>query len=94
MSDYDPARRIRLDDDVSVTDWSELRSIAREHMAIGHGDRARWDHDADRIRRALALQTYANRTFEVSCYGREDADQIRRRLNSGELLRVVFRRLW
>lgn len=95
--DYDPARDLRLPDELpgtftaAVDDLARLRDIAREHMPIEQGDARRWQHDADRIRRALSLPTYAEHTLEMSCFNREDAEQIKRRLTQDERLRVVFR---
>lgn len=95
--EYDPARHLRLPVHLpgtfsaAVEDLSKLRDIAREHLPIEHGDARRWEHDADRIRRALALPTYAGHTLEMSCFNREDAHQIARRLTQDERLRVVFR---
>lgn len=75
----DTARRIAYPGrPVSVTDWADLRSSARGQ------------HDADRVRRALALATYAEHKLEMSCFNREDAEQIERRLTKEERLRVVF----
>lgn len=91
MSEYDAARHIHYPGPpVSVTDWANARTIAREHMPIEHGDAARWEHDADRIRRALALPTYRDYKIEMSCFNREDALQIGRRLTSAERLRVLL----
>lgn len=91
MSEYDAARRIHYPGSpVSVTDWAEARSIAREHLPIEHGDARRWEHDADRIRRALALPTYRDHRIEMSCFNRDDARQIERRLQPAERLRVLF----
>jgi hypothetical protein len=93
-SEYDPARRITwtaASEEVSVNDWADARTIAREHLPIEHGDARRWEHDAERIRRALALPTYAEHTLEMSCFNHEDAAQIKRRLTPDERVRVVFR---
>jgi hypothetical protein len=88
---YDPACRIPfLAEGVSVGDWMKLRDIAREHLPPEHGDARRWEHDADRIRRAMALPTYASHTLEMSCFSREDAAAIERRLTPDERRRVVF----
>lgn len=90
---YDPARRISfLSDSVKMADWLEARSIARERTPVERGDGARWQHDAERIRRALALPSYRNHTIEMSCFNDEDERGIRARLTQDEQLRVRFTR--
>lgn len=90
--EYDFARRISYPGEpVTVTDWGKARSIAREHLPIEHGDARRWEHDADRIRRTLALPSYAGYMIEMDCFNREDAAEIKRRLTAEERQRVAFR---
>lgn len=90
--DYDPARHISYPGEpVTVTDWANLRSIAREHLPIECGDAKRWEHDVSRIRRVLALPSYVGYTIEMDCFNREDAVEIERRLTAEEGQCVVFR---
>jgi hypothetical protein len=76
----------------ATDDWHEAMGIAREYTpSTGLNDAERWEHDASRIRRALALKGYAGHTLEMSCFNNEDRDQIERRLTQQERRRVIWR---
>lgn len=87
----DPARKIPFLGDVEISDWIQARDIAREYMPPEHDDMRRWEHDASRIRRALALPGYLKHAVLMDCFNCEDANQIKQRLTTQELARVSFR---
>lgn len=86
----DFGRDIRLGTAMSIQDWQAARCIAREHMDVNEGDAKRLSHDADRIRRALALTSCAGDTIEMQCFNSEEADKIALLLTAEESVRVTL----